>query len=435
MNQKHLYLFLPNLFLPILVGVLFAESLAAQEAPFDDVRELVASDGVNNDLFGESVAIDGGWVVVGAPQHDGPTNSGAVYIYAQHQGGAHNWGFFKKLTASDAANSDLFGEAVAIEGDRIVVGASAKRAIYIFERDAGGPDQWGEVTQFTTTDGQFNDLFGDTVSLSGDTILVGAFGDDGECPSNGACNSGAAYIFQEDFGGVGNWGQVVRLTASDAALGDSFGKSVDIHGDVAVVGAPREDGDGLDIGAAYIFERDHEGSDNWGEVRKITGSDVGNSGFFGESVAVSGATVSGDTVIVGAPNQNAAYVFERNHDGPNQWGEFRTINANDDNSFVEFGRAAALQNDLLVVGARRPNGTGVAYVFDRDEGVVNSWGQLGKLLSTGNTDLGAAVALSGNTMVGGAPLNNNSGSAFVFQSPLIFADGFESGDTSAWAVE
>ena len=169
-----------------------------------------------------------------------------------------------KLTASDGQASDLFGNSVAISGDTAIVGVpfedekgNAAGAAYIFERNEGGADNWGEVTKLTASDAQGLDQFGRPVSISGDTAIVGAREEDEK-----GSNAGAAYIFERDEGGADNWGEVTKLTASDAQAFDRFGLGVSISGDTAIVGAVREDEKGSDAGAAYIFERDEGGADN-----------------------------------------------------------------------------------------------------------------------------------------------------------------------------
>ncbi len=163
----------------------------------------------------------------------------------------------KKLTASDAQTFDSLGWSVAISGDTAIVGAYLESAgapdtgaAYVFQRDQGGPGNWGEVTKLTASDAQAADWFGISVAVSGDTVVVGSYLEDA-----GGNTAGAAYVFQRDQGGADNWGEVTKLTASDAQAGDQFGESVAVSGDTAVVGAPLEDAGGSDAGAAYVFRR------------------------------------------------------------------------------------------------------------------------------------------------------------------------------------
>ncbi|MCH7922841.1 MAG: FG-GAP repeat protein [Nitrospinae bacterium] len=161
-----------------------------------------------------------------------------------------------KLTASDAAPGDFFGVSVAIAGDTAVVGAqlgdgavSDSGSAYVFGRNQGGTDNWGQVAKLTALDGAPVDRFGRSVAIAGETVVVGALGDD---DAGGA--SGSAYVFGRNEGGADNWGQVAKLTASDAAGDDIFGFSVAIAGETVVVGASFNDhAGGTDAGSAYVF--------------------------------------------------------------------------------------------------------------------------------------------------------------------------------------
>ena len=148
-----------------------------------------------------------------------------------------------------------------------------------------------EIKKITASDAQANDSFGVSVAASGDTLVVGAVGADGA-----GDHAGAVYVFQRDQGGVGTWGEVTKLTASDAEAFDSVGISVAFSGVTAVLGASDEDAGGNEAGAAYVFERDEGGADNWGELKKLTASDPQAGDRFGLSVAITCGTVA-----VGAP--------------------------------------------------------------------------------------------------------------------------------------
>ena len=317
-------------------------------------KELSAGDAATFDQFGFSVDISGDTVVVGAFSKNSFT--GAAYIFGRNQGGADNWGQVKKLTASDAATGDKFGFSVGINGDTVVVGAyrkdSSTGAAYIFGRNQGGVDNWGQVKRPTAVDATPGDVFGVSVGISGDTVVVGAQGKNS--------NTGAAYIFGRNQGGADNWGQVKKLTAGDAAVGDSFGNSVSISGDTVVVGASGKNS----IGAAYIFGRNQGGADNWGPVKKPTASDAAGGDNFGSWVSI-----SGDTVVVGASGKNnaagAAYIFGRNQGGADNWGQAQKLTAGDAATGDDFGFSVGISGDTAVVGALGKNSfTGAAYIFD-----------------------------------------------------------------------
>ena len=136
---------------------------------------------------------------------------------------------------------------------------NAQGSAYVFERNQGGADQWGQVNKLTASDGLAVDLFGNSVGISGDTAVIGAYHDD---------NQGSAYVFERNQGGADQWGQVKKLTASDRATGDRFGWSVAISGDTAVVGAELDDvGANLNQCSVHRFERHPCRADQWGRVR------------------------------------------------------------------------------------------------------------------------------------------------------------------------
>ncbi|MCH8066366.1 MAG: FG-GAP repeat protein, partial [Chloroflexi bacterium] len=306
----------------------------------------------------------------------GGARAGAAYVFERDQGGADNWGEVKKLTASDAQANHWFGVSVAVNGDTAVVGAFFEDAgglrfrngaAYVFQRDQGGAGNWGEVKKLTASDGQAFDEFGVSVAVNGDTAVVGAFFEDA---GGFGFRAGAAYVFQRNEGGPGNWGEVKKLTASDAQANDSFGINVAVSGDTAIVGALFEDTWGDKAGAAYVFGRDQGGAGNWGEVKKLTASDAQAGDEFGVSVAV-----SGDTAVVGAifedaggSSAGAAYVFQRNERGARNWGEVTKLRASDAQVGDEFGVSVAVSGDTAVVGAVGESAggsdAGAVYVFE-----------------------------------------------------------------------
>ena len=209
-------------------------------------------------------------------------------------------------------------------------------------------------------------------------MIVGAYLEDGgsDDPLPAA---GAAYIFQRNLGGADEWVEVEKLVASDTGAVDYFGNSVAISGDVAVVGADREDGGPgdptEDAGAAYVFA--NPGGTGWMEIRKLTAGDAEEKDFFGQSVAVSGGVILVGAKLEdggpGAPlvNAGAAYVFLQNLGGSNVWGQAGRLVAPDAQPGDFFGRSVALSGRNAVFGASGEDGgsgdpladAGAAYVF------------------------------------------------------------------------
>jgi hypothetical protein len=356
------------------------------------VRQLAALDGAKYDHFGSSASVSGDTLLVGASEAavGGNQSQGAAYVFSRNRGGADNWGQVKKLIASDGAQYDRFGESVSVSGDMAVVGAPGggnfrQGAAYVFSRNQGGVDNWDQVKKLIASDGAEYDRFGGSVSVRGDTVVIGASG------ANACCyeDQGAAYIFSRNQGGLDNWGQVRKLTTIEGGSGDKFGDSVSASGDALIVGALG--GGSFYQGAAYVFYRNQGGADSWGRVGQLAARDGAKYDDFGTSVSL-----SGDMAVVGAPwadvggnwGQGAAYVFSRNQGGTGQWGQVKKLATSDDAGIDEFGTSVSLNGDTLVVGAPGAVvggnwGQGAAYVFSRDQGGANHWGRVKKLTAAG----------------------------------------------------
>ncbi|MHC4825467.1 MAG: FG-GAP repeat protein, partial [Planctomycetota bacterium] len=223
--------------------------------------KVVASDGLPEDFLGQSVAINGNVAVLAAPgdDHAGP-ESGSAYVCRFN---GTTWGEEAKLTASDAFFFDIFGESVSVHGGVVMVGApqplSRPGAVYAFRYNSV---EWVEEDILTASDGGTDDQFGVSVSLSGTVALIGANHDD-----EVGDNAGAAYIFQFN-SETGLWNEQVKLTASDATPGDGFGISVSLDGNVALIGANNDDPQADDSGSAYVFRFDGA---SWAEEVILTG--------------------------------------------------------------------------------------------------------------------------------------------------------------------
>ena len=280
LNKKLMMAAIVSMFFAALIG---NKSFAVPEF------KLTADDGASWDRFGSSVSISGDRVVVGAFGDN--SGSGSAYVFSYN---GSTWTQEAKLTASDAAAGDYFGYAVSISGDRVVVGAYGddigSGSAYVFSYDGS---TWTQETKLTASDAAGMDYFGWSVSISGDRVVVGAFADD---------PAGSAYVFSYDGNG---WTQEAKLTASDAADGDDFGQSVSISGYTVVVGVSAAD---TGSGSAYVFR--YDGSD-WAEETKLTASDAAAYDHFGYAVSISGdrvvAAALGDDD--GGADTGAAYVF------------------------------------------------------------------------------------------------------------------------------
>jgi nucleoside-specific outer membrane channel protein Tsx len=381
--------------------------------PWVQQAELIASDGKANDIFGLSVAVSGSTAVVGANQHTvgSNLNQGAAYVFVQSGG---TWSQQAELTASDGAQNDAFGYSVAVSGSIVVTGSpwhnNFHGAAYVFVENGG---TWVQQAELTASDGKANDIFGLSVAVSGSTAVVG--GPQHAGGSNEA--QGAAYVFVES---GGTWNQQAELTASDGAQSDTFGYSVAVDGNTAVVGAPNKTaGSNGGQGVAYAFV---QSGGTWSQQAELTASDGAAGDYFGGSVAVSGSTAVMGAVLhtVGSNvRQGAAYVF---FESGGTWSQQAELTASDGTASDYFGNSVAVSGSTAVVGAPGGDefqGAGAAYVFGQSGG---TWSQQAELTASdgkANDQFGSAVAVSGSTAVAGAPYhtvgsNQYQGAAYVF---------------------
>lgn len=248
---------------------------------------LVPSDGNIGDRFGNAVSISGNYLIVGAYwDDDNGINSGSAYVFRKDIAG---WVLQAKLTASDGAKYDWFGYDVSIDGNYAIVGAvldnhdgAYRGSAYIFKRDGSN---WVQQAKLVAEDGQAGDEFGESVSISGNYVVIGAIGND-----DAGEDAGAAYIFVRN---GGNWTQQARLVPSDGTVGDQFGNSVSSDGNYAVVAAHLDTDMGDESGSVYIFKREGQ---SWPQQAKLTAPDGQQGDFFGQ-----GVSIDGSYVIAGAP--------------------------------------------------------------------------------------------------------------------------------------
>ena len=383
---------------------------------------LVGSDSAAGDRFGASVSANAigannATVVVGALQDDDAAgaNQGSAYVFVRTSG---LWTQQQKLVAGDAAASDQFGRAVSISGDTAVVtaqeddvsGIADKGSAYVFVRNGAF---WTQQAKLTANDGAASDRFGKAASISGNTVIVTTMNDD----IGGNNDQGAAYVFTRS---GATWSQQAKLTAADGAANDYFGTSVDVKGEIAVVGAYFDDDNFIgDRGSAYVFARN---SGTWSQQQKLSAADATAGDQFGNSVAISNNTVVSGAWQSGSTNRGAAYAFMVGNDIEQQQ-KFNTLIPA---SGEYFGTSLAVDGNTAVVGSYGwSNFRGAAYVFTRT--AANTWIQT-HILTASNGDggggqsgdyFGVGVAIDGDTIVVGAHAddfagNNDRGSIYVF---------------------
>ncbi len=381
---------------------------------------ITADDGAANDFFGQSVSISGDYAIVGAYLDDvgGNGNQGSAYIF--HKSG-NNWSQQAKITADDGADNDNFGKSVSISGDYAIVGAFFDKvagkidqgSAYIFHRSGAN---WTLQTKITASDGAAEDWFGASVSISGDYTIVGANGDD----VGGNADQGSVYIFHRS---GATWTQLAKITASDGAAVDHFGTSISISGNYAIVGASGDDvGGNSGQGSAYIF---HRSGANWTQQAKITASDGASEDLFGRSVSISGdyAIVGADYDDVGSnSNQGSAYIFHRSGVS---WTQQAHFTAPDGTVNDYFGKSVSMWEDYAIVGAigydeGGNTEQGSAYIFHRSGSIWSQQTYITASDGAAHDHFGKSVSISGDYAIVGASdygvgVNTQQGSAYIFK--------------------
>jgi hypothetical protein len=376
-----------------------------------EVDKFTGLDSVSNDQFGKQVSIDGTTLAVGAYQ-SANGGTGAVYVF-ELQGGL--WVEVQKLLASDGAAGDELGNSVEISGDTIVAGSefadngagANSGTAYVFEKVG---DTWIETARLAPLDAQSQHHFAESITLDGDVIVVGARQD-----ADNGNNSGAAYVF-ERMGG--EWMQTAKLVPADSDQNDLTGDQVAVSGTTAIIGSRRNDEAGNNVGAAYVFEKV---GGTWVETQKLLPSG-GTAGEFSR-----GVSIDGDTAVIGSwqdsvrdAGAGAAYVFERQN---GTWIQTAVLTGSDLRAGDTMGYSVDISGDRIVAGADKHDdlGTdsGTAYVFERQNGV---WVETAELLGSSVSFqdwYGHWVSISGSSVLVSAPRDVFSrGTAYVFDLDL-----------------
>lgn len=378
---------------------------------FISETKLLAPDGDAGDEFGVDVAIDGNTAVIGAYRDDVGVNAdqGSAYVFT---GGGTNWSFQQKLTSSDGTPQNDFGLAVAIQGDTILIGAPLKAIgdnnqqgkAYVFTRSG---TVWTERQGLLANDGGFGDHFGDSVALDGDYAVIGA----SEDTIGASTFQGSTYIFVRS---GDTWTQQQKIVSADSGDSDFFGDSVSITGSTVVIGAPNHDGAaGISQGAAYVYVRSGNSwslqtkltpaaaSGQFGYDVAISGETVlvGKRGASPAFVYVRDGTawteqqqlfpldesgkalsfafrtsvaISGDTAAIGFvddigknTDQGAVYIFERSG---TTWTQSQRLIATDGLARDFLGYSVAISGRAVISGAilddeEMKSGQGSAYIF------------------------------------------------------------------------
>jgi hypothetical protein len=420
--------------------------------------KLIASDALGDEFFGGAVAVSGRNVVVGSQADDsnGGAYSGSAFIYQPDSGG--NWANYTetKLPSPVSGPTQFFGYAVAAEGGTVAVSANKSSAcgplsevgaVYIY-RDTSASGNWSSYSETLicpSASPSSEMSFGCSMALRGRVLVVGARED----PSNGA-NAGSVYLFQ-DISAAGDWSMVTetKILASDGEAEDWFGHSVSLTDGAIAVGAYGTDDNGSYSGSVYIL-LDISPPQNWSSIweTQIIASDGAANDWFGRDVAIQGGTL-----VVGALHDydgghlsGSVYVYQDLSVGGDWTAYSETkILPSDGTDFDNFGQSVDIDETQLIVGAHKHgSSSGAAYLFV-DTSADGDWSAYDEVKlvpsdSNAGDEFGYSVAIDGIATAVGSPLDTNeggiqAGAAYLYVQPvwILFEDGFESGDTSAWS--
>ena len=366
-----------------------------------------------NDHSGQSVCISGNYAIAGAPNRKAGANvnQGQAFIYVRT---ANGWSLQATLTDPSGSPEDNFGQSVSMSGDYVIVGAPNKDiaaktnqgAAIIFYRNGS---EWTHQATLVAGDGATGDGFGNSVSISGSYAVIGANAKAVE----GKINQGQAYIFNRS--GT-SWSEQMVLTAGDGAANDNFGEVVSISGNYALAGAPRKTVNGKTwAGQAYVFYKmpGLPGQPVFWMLQATLAAEDGASGdYFGKQAAI-----SGNYLIIGALNKDVAgisnagqaYIFGRTG---LKWQQHAILLPNDGSMNDYFGSGVAISGDYALVAANRKKvginqNQGKAYVFYHSG---NSWVQQTMLIASDGKpdDYFGNVSIDGTDILIGVPFKEIS---------------------------
>lgn len=370
----------------------------------------------DGDNFGISVSMSGNYAIIGANLSDTLGSSSGIAFVFEYDGNA--W-LEHSLVPEDGDAGDNFGRSVGISGDYAIVGAwghdtlaNDSGAAYIFRRDGGA---WVQDTILVPSEVWPYQHFGFAVAIDGESAIVGAYMDGG-----GGVNSGAAYIFSRT-GGV--WTLQQQIRPDESGPSQEFGRTVDIRGDFAIIGAPWDSvGIGSRTGAAYVFERDGA---VWTQARRLLASDGDEGDCFGGSVGIDGtnAIVGAEQHTATKSDQGAAYIYSK----VSAWTHETKLIPGNSYANDSFGSAVSISGEFAMIGASGKEvfgatnaGEGYAYTL-----VGSEWNE-GRLRASDYGEIhhfgeAASIGPSKRLAIFGAPGwsrdGETCGAAYVYTSP------------------
>nr|WP_239057166.1 FG-GAP repeat protein [Desulfovibrio sp. JC010] len=435
----------------IVLGVILSPVVCSAALPVELIKKLNAVDSIQEGArFGGEVVFNGDTIVIGADgeSFDGLVSAGAVYIYSKDEGGPDNWGLVKRITANDlsagaAIAYGFFGSVIDLSEDYLVISNSRERyegennagTVYVLDRK----NDWGLIQVLHDEPLASSYRFGMSVAISGGTIVVG------QSEQSAGFNDavGSVCVFDPDPDNPGQWKLVQKLfpqNEGDPAY-THFGCSVSLTEAVLAVGARGEKIGANAYGAVYLYDKDSSGE--WRFTKKVRAqNDDGTSDLDLEMRFGSAVDLSGDLLIVGAPERNrkkrfgAAYIYSKDKGGADQWGGVKKLTAVLESGtprnldLAYFGCDVSISGDLALIASHYG-----AYLFSKSQSDIGSWGiakTIGDFEAEPDSKIGSSVFICGdysligsskreekkNNFFGNPPLPN-SGAAYYFKIPNI----------------
>ena len=301
-------------------------------------------------FFGAKVAMGNGFCAVSARLDDeNGADAGAVYIFQHNGPNPGDWVFYQKILGNTAGEQigsslDYFNELLLVGASQNSDVAAEAGAAYLFAQAPVGTGNWNLVKKLEAPDNNLGDHFGYDVAVSGNHAVVTAKDDDEK-----GLDAGAAYVFGKDQGGANNWGLVKKIIAADGEVDDNFGVSVDLDGAWAVIGANKDDDKGPESGSAYVFYQNQGGVSNWGRYTKLTDYNGGKGEHYGYDVSI-----DGEYIAVGArwkrvfqSRAGAVFVYHKEVDG---WAEFSMLTDPANVYNDQLGSSVVLDNYYILAG-------------------------------------------------------------------------------------
>ncbi len=409
----------------MLRGSLLAALLTAAGPAQLHAAGLIASDGMTDDYFGNSVSFSGGSGLIAARRDDiAAIDQGSAYLFRNLDTATGTITQHVKLIASDGAANDHFGGSVSLWGDTGLVGISSKNVqfvnrgtAYLYRNLNTASGTITENVKLLASDGQQNDMFGGSVSLSGSNALVGAIGKN--------LWRGSAYLYRNLDTATGTIVENAKLVASDSGTSDYFG-SVSLSGNMGLVGALEDDiGSNLEQGSAYLFRNLDTATGTITENAKLIASDGAAQDAFGGSVSLSGnnALLGARLDNIGANNdQGSAYFFQNLNTATGTITQNVKLIASDGAADDYFGNSVSLSGNTALIGAVFDNaetsfGQGSAYLYRNLDTATGTVIQNLKILASDastNSYLGGSVSLDGDYfIIGAARKNSYTGKAYT----------------------